>query len=81
MGRLRPGIHGTVRPFRLGFLAVDDLLLSLPIIILLLIGVTIYKVDSYLEGRYERNGSLLAIALWPIALFVYVAIAIYVLAR
>lgn len=67
--------------FDWGFLPSMVWLLSLPVIVLLLIGVTIYKVDSYLEGRYERNGILLAIALWPIALFVYVAIAIYVLAR
>ena len=65
--------------FGWGFLPSMIWLLSLPIIILLLIGVTIYKIDSYLERRYQRNGALAAIALWPIALFVYVAIGIYVL--
>jgi len=60
-----------------GFLPMLVWLLSVPVIGLVLLGATVYKVDSYLNGTYGQNASLGAVALWPVALCVYFGIGVY----
>ena len=67
--------------FGAGFLPSIVWLVSLPILAIYLLGMTIYKVDSYLERRYIREGVMASIWLWPLTLLVYIAIGIYVLSE
>lgn len=54
-------------------------LLSIPVIALVLMGATIYKIEAYLNGQYGSEARLWAVALWPISICVYVGIGIYLL--
>lgn len=54
-------------------------LVSLPVLTIYLLGMTVYKVDSYLERRYLREGFMASIWLWPLTLLIYVALGIHVL--
>ena len=74
---LGPAFHAEADHFGAGFLPSIVWLISLPLLILFLLGATIYKIDSYLEGHYVSKGSIASIAIWPVTLLLYVVVAIY----
>ena len=64
-----------------GFLQSIIWLVSLPILTIYLAGMSIYKIDSYLENRYLREGVMASIVMWPLTLLLYIVLGVYVLSE